>query len=113
MVGPENSKYLHVDVSELKPAPRNADIRTKRNVWSGGRVRGGVLYGKGALAHLLKNRCYIGEIYHRGAIYRAEHEPIVDRQTFEAVQRSLAASSDNARKHRDDFLAPRSHRESD
>jgi len=68
-------------------------IRTKVQTLSNGKERGGVPYGKGALAHLLKNRCYVGEIFHRGAIHAADHEPIVDRQTFDAVQASLA---DNA-----------------
>ena len=55
------------------------------------RKRGGVSYGKGALAYLLRNRCYVGEILHRGQIHAADHEPIIDRETFEAVQASLAA----------------------
>jgi hypothetical protein len=35
----------------------------------------------------------VGEILHRGQIHAAEHEPIIDRQTFEAVQASLAAKA--------------------
>ena len=42
-------------------------IRTKVQTLSNGKKRGGVPYGKGALAYLLKNRCYVGEILHRGA----------------------------------------------
>ena len=45
----------------------------------------------GALAHLLKNRFYIGEVVYRGEVYRAEHEPIVQPTLFEAVQSKLAA----------------------
>jgi site-specific DNA recombinase len=68
-------------------------IRTKVQALSNGKKRGGVAYGKGALAHLLKNRCYVGEICHRGAIHAADHEPIIDRQTYDAVQASLAANA--------------------
>jgi len=68
-------------------------IRTKVQTLSNGKKRGGVAYGKGALAHLLKNRAYVGEISHRGAIHAADHEPIIDRQTFDAVQASLAANA--------------------
>lgn len=68
-------------------------IRTKIQTLANGKERGGVPYGKGALAHLLKNRCYVGEISHLGAVHAAEHEPIVDRQTFDAVQASLAANA--------------------
>ena len=47
----------------------------------------------GALAHLLKNRFYIGEVVYRGDVYRGEHEPILERTLFEAVQGKLAAQA--------------------
>jgi hypothetical protein len=68
-------------------------VKTKVQTLSNGKHRGGVSYGKGALAHLLKNRCYVGEISHHGAIHAADHEPIVDRRTFDAVQGSLVANA--------------------
>jgi site-specific DNA recombinase len=57
-----------------------------------GRTQGGTPYSVGALAHFLKNRFYIGEVVYRGEIYAGEHEPIIDRATFEAVQVKLAES---------------------
>jgi site-specific DNA recombinase len=60
-----------------------------RNV-ANGRTQGGGPYGVGALVHFLKNRFYIGEVVYRGEIHAGEHEPIVDRSTFEAVQAKLA-----------------------
>ena len=47
----------------------------------------------GALAHLLKNRFYIGEIVYRGEVHRGEHEPILDSALFEEVQGKLAAQA--------------------
>jgi hypothetical protein len=47
----------------------------------------------GSLAHLLKNRFYIGEVVYRGETHRGEHEPVLDRHLFEAVQAKRAASS--------------------
>jgi len=47
----------------------------------------------GSLAHLLKNRFYIGEVVYRGEVNRGEHEPILDRELFEAVQAKLAANA--------------------
>src|SRR5246127_4267221 len=44
----------------------------------------------GPLAHMLKNRFYIGEVAYRGEIHKGEHAPILDRQLFEAVQARLA-----------------------
>ncbi len=43
----------------------------------------------GMLAHLLKNRFYIGEIVWREVSHRGAHTPIVDPEIFEAVQRGL------------------------
>jgi hypothetical protein len=50
-------------------------------------------FGVGALAHLLKNRFYIGEVVYRGAVHRGEHEPILDAALFAAVQAKLAAQA--------------------
>ena len=58
-----------------------------------GRMRGGIRFGVGPLAHLLKNRFYIGEVVYRGEVHRGEHEPILDRALFEAVQAKLAANA--------------------
>jgi site-specific DNA recombinase len=46
-------------------------------------------FGVGALFYLLKNRIYVGEIAYRGEAYKGEHEAIVERATFEAVQQRL------------------------
>jgi site-specific DNA recombinase len=43
----------------------------------------------GPLAHLLKNRFYIGEVAYRGEVHPGEQLPIVDRDLFEAVQGRL------------------------
>ena len=68
-------------------------IRTKANGRADGRQRGGIRFGVGSLAHLLKNRFYIGEVVYRGEVNRGEHEPILDRELFEAVQAKLAANA--------------------
>ena len=44
----------------------------------------------GPLAHLLKNRFYIGEVVYRGEIHKGEHAPILERELFDAVQARLA-----------------------
>jgi site-specific DNA recombinase len=68
-------------------------IRSKPRPLSNGRTIGGVRFGVGALAHLLKNRFYIGEVVYRGEVHRGEHEPILDSALFEAVQAKLAAQA--------------------
>jgi site-specific DNA recombinase len=68
-------------------------IRSKPRRLSNGRTVGGKRFGVGALAHLLKNRFYIGEVVYRGEVYRGEHEPILEPALFEAVQGQLAAQA--------------------
>ena len=69
------------------------DVRTKTTRLVGGRVRGGIRFGTGALAHLLKNRFYIGEVAYRGAIHAGGHQAIIERKLFEAVQARLAENA--------------------
>jgi site-specific DNA recombinase len=66
-------------------------IMSKVQRFASGRTKGGGPYSVGALAHFLKNRFYIGEVVYRSETHTGEHEPIVDRATFDAVQTQLAA----------------------
>jgi site-specific DNA recombinase len=50
-------------------------------------------FGVGALAYLLKNRFYIGEVVYRSEIHRGDHAPILDRALFEAVQKKTCRPS--------------------
>ena len=68
-------------------------IRSKLRRLSSGRTVGGGRFGVGALAYLLKNRFYIGEVVYRGEVHRGEHQPILDSALFEAVQAKLAAQA--------------------
>jgi len=43
----------------------------------------------GPLAHMLKNRFYIGEVAYRGEVHEGEHAPIIDKELFLAVQAKL------------------------
>lgn len=54
---------------------------------------GSDVFTYGPLAYLLKNRTYLGESGHKGAWYSGEHDPIVDRETFEKVQTLLKTNS--------------------
>src|SRR5207249_7129676 len=68
-------------------------IRSKPRRLSNGRTIGGGRFGVGALAYLLKNRFYIGEVVYRGEVHRGEHQPILDSALFAAVQGKLAAQA--------------------
>ncbi|MEP1835631.1 MAG: recombinase family protein [Hyphomonas sp.] len=71
-------------------------------------VRGGVPFKRGALAYMLSNRIYIGEVVHKDNIYPGEHDAIVSRKVFETVQAKLAdrtASAGGTGRKRDSPLA--------
>jgi hypothetical protein len=54
---------------------------------------GGGAFGVGGLAHLLRNRFYIGEVVYRGETFRGDHKPILDPALFAAVQAKVAAQA--------------------
>jgi site-specific DNA recombinase len=56
---------------------------------SGGRSYGGVAFCRGQIYSILKSPIYIGEIAHREVRYKGQHQPIIDRATWDAVQARL------------------------
>ncbi|MDA0819453.1 MAG: recombinase family protein [Proteobacteria bacterium] len=76
-------------VQELK----RDGIVSKTRVSKKGNVSGGVSFKRGALKWLLSNPIYIGEIRHKGKVYPGQHEAIVDRGLFDAVQAKLKATT--------------------
>jgi site-specific DNA recombinase len=88
------ARYLELgSMSALVAELDRRGIRTKVNGCADGRVRGGIRFGVGSLAHLLKNRFYIGEVVYRDEAHSGEHAPILERDLFEAVQAKLAANA--------------------
>src|SRR6516162_3187021 len=88
------ARYLELgSVRALAQDLDRRGIRSKPRRLSNGRTIGGQRFGVGALAHLLKNRFYIGEVVYRGEVHGGEQTPIVDRAVFEAVQAKLAAKA--------------------
>ncbi len=69
---------------------RERGVTSRTRVLASGRTVGGVAFSNGPLAHLLKNRMYLGDINHRGSSHRGEHQTIVDAELFAAVQDRLA-----------------------
>jgi DNA invertase Pin-like site-specific DNA recombinase len=85
------ARYLELgSVRALAEDLDRRGIHSKPRRLSDGRIIGGGRFGVGALAHLLQNRFYIGEVAYRGNVHRGEHEPILDRALFAAVQGKLA-----------------------
>ena len=80
---------------------------TKVQRRTSGPHKGGCLYRRGTLYHLLSNRIYRGMIVHKGTAHSGEHAAIVDEELFEQVQKMLAdnaSGSSRRRKHRQPSL---------
>jgi site-specific DNA recombinase len=74
---------------------RKQGILTKvRTLKTGERV-GGIPFSRGPLAHLLRNRFYIGEVVFKGEILKGEQPAILDRGVFDAVQAKLNEQANN------------------
>jgi len=84
-------RYLELgSIGRLLVDLRGRGIPTKVRRLSNGRTTGGIPFTRGPLAHLLRNRFYIGEVAYKGEICPGEQPPILDRTLFEAVQAKLS-----------------------
>ena len=70
---------------------RKRRIVTKVRTLKSGEKVGGIPFTRGPLAHLLRNRFYIGEVAFKGEVLKGEQIAIVDRELFDAVQAKLDA----------------------
>ncbi len=99
----ERVRYIYARYLELGSVPRlaqdlqNNNMRSKSWTSRKGRAMGNARLSCGALYHMLQNRLYLGEIVHRDDVHAGQHDPIIDRLLFEAVQAKLNA---NRRQHR-------------
>ena len=76
----------------LMPELRKRGIISKLRTLRSGKATGGISLTSGPLAHILRNRFYIGEVTFKGEILPGEQPPILDRDLFDAVQAKLDAS---------------------
>jgi len=87
-------RYLELgNVPALAAELDREGYRTKVQQRSSGPHKGGCIYRRGTLYHLLSNRIYRGSIVHKGKAYAGEHQPIVDEELWDAVQWRLAANA--------------------
>jgi site-specific DNA recombinase len=82
---------LETELAEREQRTRTFVAQASSHVW------GDRLYSSGHLYQLLSNPIYAGKIRHKDELYTGQHEAIIDRKTFEAVQARLAANNHNHR----------------
>jgi site-specific DNA recombinase len=82
--------YLELGSLNLLMADlRQRGIVTKVRTLKTGDTVGGIPFTRGSLAHLLRNRFYIGEVAFKGEVLKGEQPAILDEDLFEAVQTKL------------------------
>ena len=74
---------------------RKRGIVTKVRTLRTGETVGGIPFTRGPLAHLLRNRFYIGEVAFKGEVLAGEQPAIVTRALFDAVQAKLNEQNNN------------------
>jgi site-specific DNA recombinase len=94
-------RYLRLGtVNALRLELERTGVRSKAWIAASGRQIGGQPLSRGALFHLLKNRLFLGKVVHKGAVHAGQHDAIIDRELFEAVQAQLARNAAQRRQAR-------------
>jgi len=75
-------------------------IVTKRRITKVKKFNGGIPFTYGPLAHLLKNRVYVGETGHKDKWFPGEHAGIIDSKIFQQLQQLLASQPAARKAHR-------------
>jgi hypothetical protein len=83
----------HGSVGDLARALEREGIRPKPRQLVNGHSKVAERYTTGPLAHMLKNRMYVGEVAYRGEVHKGEHPAIVGREVFDRVQTMLSERS--------------------
>jgi site-specific DNA recombinase len=83
---------LNLLMAELRKRGIISKIRKLRT----GDIVGGIPLTRGPLAHLLRNRFYIGEVSFKGEVLQGEQPAILDRHLSEAVQAKLSEQATTA-----------------
>src|SRR3954469_17206255 len=82
---------LNLVMADLRKRGIVTKVRTLRT----GETVGGIVFTRGPLAHLLRNRFYIGEVAFKGEVLAGEKPAIVPKILFDAVQTRLNEQLNN------------------
>jgi site-specific DNA recombinase len=77
-------------VVRLKAALDLENVRLPTRTDGRGKTTGGGLISRGHLYKILSNPIYVGRLSHKDQVHQGLHDPIVDHETWNRVQRLLA-----------------------
>lgn len=93
--------YLEVgSVPSLLTRLQDDGIRTAKRYSAKGKHHGERPFTRGHLYKLLSNPIYIGRVPHKASSHPGQHPAIVDRATWDAVQKQLTANIQGSRQKR-------------
>jgi DNA invertase Pin-like site-specific DNA recombinase len=88
--------YLRLgSIGLLLPDLRRRGVTTKARTLRSGQRVGGIAFTRGPLAHLLRNRFYVGQVAFKGELLRGEQPAIIDQKLFDTVQAKLDEQLNN------------------
>jgi hypothetical protein len=92
--------YLeHGNVRRVWEEAGRLKLKTKVKVKADGRTVGGNRFFPGHIYSILKCPIYVGRIHHKGETFAGNHAPIIDAETWEAVQAKLAGNRKDRRSY--------------
>jgi site-specific DNA recombinase len=84
-------RYLEIgSVVRLKAILDHEDARLPFRIDGTGKTIGGGLISRGHFYKILSNPIYLGRLTHKGQAHDGLHDPVVDQETWDRVQRLLA-----------------------
>ena len=84
-------RYLEIgSVVRLKAALDQENVRLPTRTDGRGKTTGGGLISRGHLYKILSNPIYVGLLTHEDQVHEGLHDPIVDHESWNRVQRLLA-----------------------
>lgn len=96
------ARYLDLgNVRQVAAALERDGIRSPKRSTQNGREYGGRIFSRGQIYQILRNPIYAGDIAHNETVYLGNHEAIIERKTWEAVQELRASHLRGARKRRE------------
>jgi len=84
---------IHGCLNATARAAETLGLRSKRHVFSSGRVQGGLPFSRGQIHKLLTNPVYRGLIRHKDKTWPGLHDAIVDQNLWDRVQAMLQDAS--------------------
>ena len=87
---------LYLELGTVRRVKEKADglgLTTKVRLGADRRMRGGQPLSRGHIYHLLSNPIYAGRIPHKGESYEGQHPAIISPETWDSVQKQLAAQT--------------------